>query len=106
MVKHTLTHGEKMNAYEVRVQVLDMAKDSLQNKHYQETDVLRTNWERKKDERVALLERANIAVDEGTNVPTVPNLSDLQYPKFPTYPEIIEEAKLLYEFVQDKGSDF
>lgn len=65
----------------IRLEVLKMAKELLQDKFYSERDCMQTNWDNTRD-------------SDG-RVPT-----DLVHPLFPSDDDIIDTAEELYKFIK------
>jgi hypothetical protein len=74
-----------MNAYLVRLDLLKMAKEMLEQEYFSKRDVLKQEWEIK----------ASIAQERGQTV---------EFPEMPEYPnekDIIAKAKTLNDFVSN-----
>lgn len=70
--------------YQIRLEVLKMAKDLVQDRFYSERDRIQTNWDNKRN--------VEGRVD-----------SDLTHPPFPSSQDVLDLAKELYTFVQTKA---
>lgn len=79
-----------MTAYEIRLKLLEIAKDLLIEKYNQGEEVERLNWERKATEAEKL----------GQSPPVFE-----RYTQFPTEEDIVRKAKTLNLFVSSKGSE-
>ena len=77
-----------MSPYEIRLKLLEMAKDLLVENYHQEAEIERTNWEKIVQEA----ERSGI---------TFPIYE--RKISFPTEIDIINKATILKEFVSAKG---
>jgi len=75
-----------LNPYEVRLQVLGMAKDLLTDQYHTNRDLL-----------VQKYEFARQAAEGSSNQPVFPEIPD-----FPTEEKILEKANKLYKFVDPK----
>lgn len=72
------------NPYEIRLEILNMAKDNLAQQFYSQKEMLMTDWS----------SRMGYAMDNKHPLPSSPNL-----PNFPTEEQIIEKAMILEKFV-------
>lgn len=79
-----------MTAFEIRLKLLEIAKDLLIERYNQDEEVERLNWERK------ALEAEKI----GSTPPTFERHS-----QFPTEEDIVRKAKTLNVFVSSKGGE-
>ena len=79
-----------MTAYEIRLKLLEIAKDLLIEKYNQEEEVERLNWERKASEAEKL----------GSTPPIFERHS-----QFPTEEDIVRKAKTLNYFVSSKAGE-
>lgn len=85
------THRDKnMTAYEIRLKLLEIAKDLLIEKYHQDEEIERLNWERK--------------VSDAEKRGQSPELFE-RYVQFPTEEDIVRKAKILNFFVSSKGGE-
>lgn len=83
------------NGYEIRLELLKMAKEMMEQDWHANRDMLRAQWE----QEVNLVQIRAHAVDQPVeSVPTQPT-----FRPFPTEEEIIKKAKVLNEFVAQKA---
>lgn len=75
-----------MNPFELRLELIKLAKDILEQEYYAKREALQRNWE-------VQLEKSSHASEQ---------IPALQYPPYPTDLEIIEKAKHLNNFVSSK----
>lgn len=69
--------------YHIRLEVLKMAKELVQDRFFTERDRIQTNWDNRREP------------DGRVN-------GDLDHPPFPGSKEVLDLAKELYTFVQTK----
>lgn len=79
-----------MTAYEIRLKLLEIAKDLLIEKYNQEEEVERLNWERK--------------ASEAEKIGNAPPIFE-RYTQFPTEEDIVRKAKILNHFVSSKAGE-
>jgi hypothetical protein len=79
-----------MTAFEIRLKLLEIAKDLLIEKYNQDEEVERLNWERK-----AL---------EAEKLGNTPPIFE-RHSQFPTEEDIVKKAKTLNFFVSSKAGD-
>jgi hypothetical protein len=83
------------NGYEIRLELLKMAKEMMEQDWHAQRDMLRAQWE----QEVNLVQIRAHAVDQPVeSVPTQPT-----FRPFPSEEEIIKKAKVLNEFVAQKA---
>jgi len=83
------------NGYEIRLELLKMAKEMMEQDWHAQRDMLRAQWE----QEVNLVQIRAHAVDQPVeSVPTQPT-----FRPFPTEEQIIKKAKVLNEFVAQKA---
>jgi hypothetical protein len=83
------------NGYEIRLELLKMSKEMLEQDWHAHRDMIRAQWE----QEVNLVQIRAHAVDQPVeSVPTQPT-----FRPFPTEEEIIKKAKVLNEFVAQKA---
>jgi hypothetical protein len=83
------------NGYEIRLELLKMAKEMLEQDWHANRDMLRAHWE----QEVNLVQIRAHAVDQPVeSVPTQPSFTP-----FPTEEDIIKKAKVLNEFVAQRA---
>ena len=83
------------NGYEIRLELLKMAKEMLEQDWHAHRDMLRAQWE----QEVNLAQIRAHAVDQPVeSVPTQPT-----FQPFPTEEQIIKKAKVLNEFVAQRS---
>ena len=83
------------NGYEIRLELLKMAKEMMEQDWHANRDMLRAQWE----QEVNLVQIRAHAVDQPVeSVPTQPT-----FRPFPTEEQIIKKAKVLNEFVAQKA---
>lgn len=75
------------NPYEIRLELLNMAKDNLAQQFYSQKEMLMMDWN----------SRMTHAMDNKQPLPSSPNL-----PNFPSEEQIIEKAMILERFVSGK----
>ena len=77
------TESSGMSPFEIRLEVLKLAKDLSTEFYYQRQHEIIENWQNSKvDDRAAV---------------------DVNFPDFPTTDDILSKAKELYQFIQDKS---
>lgn len=76
-----------MNPFEVRLAILKMAQELLQEEYYNKKQVIDNNWS----------QQTEMAKELKSPLPAHPG-----YPTFPSEDEIKKKATALYEFVQIK----
>ena len=79
-----------MTAFEIRLKLLEIARDLLIEKYNQGNEIDRINWQRK----------VNDAERTGDTPPPYE-----RFAHFPTEEDIIIKAKMLNQFVSSKGSE-
>jgi hypothetical protein len=79
-----------MTAFEIRLKLLEIARDLLIEKYNQGNEIDRINWQRK----------VNDAERTGDTPPAYERFAE-----FPTEEDIIKKAKMLNQFVSSKGSE-
>jgi hypothetical protein len=79
-----------MTAYEIRLKLLEIAKDLLIEKYNQDNEIDRINWQH----------RVNDAERTGDTPPAYQ-----RFAHFPTEEDIVRKAKMLNQFVSSKGSE-
>lgn len=79
-----------MTAFEIRLKLLEIARDLLIEKYNQGNEIDRINWQRK----------VNDAERTGDAPPAYE-----RFAHFPTEEDIIKKAKTLNQFVSSKGSE-
>lgn len=79
-----------MTAYEIRLKLLEIAKDLLIEKYHQDEEVERLNWERK--------------ATEADKLGWTPPIFERQV-QFPTEEDIVRKAKTLNSFVSSKAGE-
>ena len=79
-----------MTAYEIRLKLLEIAKDLLIERYNQDNEIDRINWDRK----------VNEAERDGNTPPKYE-----RFAHFPTEEDIVKKAKTLNQFVSSKGSE-
>ena len=79
-----------MTAYEIRLKLLEIAKDLLIEKYHQDEEIERLNWERK--------------VSDAEKRGASPELFE-RHAQFPTEEDIVRKAKILNFFVSSKGGE-
>ena len=79
-----------MTAYEVRLQLLNMAKDLLTEDYHTQRNSLEASWMSKVD---CLRQQSGVAMELIPDYPVMP--------KFPTEQEIIAKAKSLNDFISN-----
>ena len=72
------------NPYEIRLELLNMAKDNLGQQFYSQKEMLMTDWS----------SRMTYAIDNKHPLPSRPTI-----PNFPSEEQIIEKAMILERFV-------
>jgi hypothetical protein len=83
------------NGYEIRLELLKMAKEMLEQDWHANRDMVRAQWE----QEVNLVQIRAQATDQPVeSVPTQPT-----FRPFPTEEEIIKKAKVLNDFVTQKA---
>jgi hypothetical protein len=83
------------NGYEIRLELLKMAKEMMEQDWHAQRDMLRAQWE----QEVNLVQIRAHAIDQPVeSVPTQPT-----FRPFPTEEQIIKKAKVLNEFVAQKA---
>jgi hypothetical protein len=83
------------NGYEIRLELLKMAKEMMEQDWHANRDMLRAQWE----QEVNLVQIRAHAVDQPVeSVPAQPT-----FRPFPTEEQIIKKAKVLNEFVAQKA---
>jgi len=83
------------NGYEIRLELLKMSKEMLEQDWHAHRDMIRAQWE----QEVNLVQIRAHAVDQPVeSVPTQPT-----FRPFPTEEQIIKKAKVLNEFVAQKA---
>lgn len=75
-----------MSSFEIRLEILKMAKELVMDKHYLERERVSMTWQMQCDE----------AQRDGTRIPTLPVVS------FPSEQEIIEKADILNDFISSR----
>lgn len=83
-MKDAIIMQKNLSPYEVRLELLKMAKDMLVEEYYGKRDQISNEWSLK----------ADIAKIHGTEVPAHPG-----FPQYPTEVEIISKASTLNGFV-------
>ena len=82
------------NGYEIRLELLKMAKEMMEQDWHAQRDMLRAQWE----QEVNLVQIRAHAIDQPVeSVPTQPT-----FRPFPTEEQIIKKAKVLNEFIAQK----
>jgi hypothetical protein len=79
-----------MNPYEIRLELLKIAKEMLEQDYFAKRDVIHRNWE-------LAVDRARSTMSSDSKEP--------EHPDFPSYPSedaIIEKAKALNQFISSK----
>ena len=83
------------NGYEIRLELLKMAKEMMEQDWHANRDMLRAQWE----QEVNLVQIRAHAIDQPVeSVPVQPT-----FRPFPTEEQIIKKAKVLNEFVAQKA---
>ena len=83
------------NGYEIRLELLKMSKEMLEQDWHAHRDMIRAQWE----QEVNLVQIRAHAVDQPVeSVPTQPT-----FRPFPTEEEIIKKAKVLNEFIAQRA---
>jgi len=83
------------NGYEIRLELLKMAKEMMEQDWHAHRDMIRAQWE----QEVNLVQIRAHAVDQPVeSVPAQPT-----FRPFPTEEQIIKKAKVLNEFVAQKA---
>ncbi len=83
------------NGYEIRLELLKMAKEMLEQDWHAQRDAVMTDY----NTRVSFAHaRAESAGFQNTDLPTTPT-----FKSFPTEAEIIAKAKTLNEFINQKA---
>ena len=83
------------NGYEIRLELLKMAKEMMEQDWHAQRDMLRAQWE----QEVNLVQIRAHAVDQPVeSVPTQPT-----FRPFPTEEQIIKKAKVLNEFIAQRA---
>jgi hypothetical protein len=83
------------NGYEIRLELLKMAKEMMEQDWHAQRDMLRAQWE----QEVNLVQVRAHAIDQPVeSVPAQPT-----FRPFPTEEQIIKKAKVLNEFVAQKA---
>ena len=83
------------NGYEIRLELLKMAKEMMEQDWHANRDMLRAQWE----QEVNLVQIRAHAVDQPVeSVPAQPT-----FRPFPTEEQIIKKAKVLNEFVAQRA---
>jgi hypothetical protein len=77
------TESSGMSPFEIRLEVLKIAKELSTEFYYQRQHEIMENWQ-------------NSKVDDRATV-------DVKFPDFPTTDDILNKAKELYQFIQDKS---
>ena len=81
-----------LNAYEIRLEALKMAKDLCMDDWYREKDKFVREWE----EKCAYVRDSSRV--QSVDIPAYPNIPDVPSPN-----KIVTKAKELYKFINDKG---
>jgi hypothetical protein len=79
-----------MTPFEIRLQLLNMAKDLLAEDYHTQKNSLESVWMNKVD---CLRQQSGVAMEQIPDYPTMP--------KFPTEQEIIAKAKFLNDFISN-----
>lgn len=87
--KHT--HENNMNAYEIRLNLLGMAKQLIYDAHAEKCEIAREQWYFAKD-----LYQVNL--EKGIGAKEAPTFN---LPEYPSSDDIIKKAKDLYTFVKE-----
>jgi hypothetical protein len=83
------------NGYEIRLELLKMAKEMMEQDWHAQRDMLRAQWE----QEVNLVQIRAHAVDQPVeSVPAQPT-----FQPFPTEEQIIKKAKVLNEFIAQRA---
>jgi hypothetical protein len=77
-----------MSPYEIRLELVKLAKEMLEQDYFAKREVIRSNWE--KD-----MELSRTSFEK--KAPIFP-----EYPPYPSEVDIIEKAKVLNEFISSK----
>jgi hypothetical protein len=77
------TESSNMSPFEIRLEVMKMAKDLVTESYYQRTNESLENWNNSKVNDHAA--------------------EDLRFPEFPKTDDILAKARDLYAFIQDKS---
>lgn len=80
-----------MNAYEIRFNLLEMARQLIHESHTEKCEIAREEWYFAKD-----LYQVNL--DKGIELKEIPIFN---LPEYPSSDDIIEKAKELYTFVKE-----
>ena len=74
------------NAYNIRLELLKMAQDTLATEYHTKCDIVRTNWSNAE----------SIAMNNNSTTPPAPTL-----PSIYTMEDIVAKAKILNDFISN-----
>ena len=82
------------DAFNIRLQVLSMAKDMVIEEFHQKREEIQMNWDLHRERGS---KKGDLYPIQGDSVP------DICFPRFPNTQDVLEKATSLYSFVTNRG---